>query len=90
MSDQEKSVDTNRRGAYNKEGQLEMVACPRIVLTGGPGGGKSTLMHECAYAWRRHPRYVLIDNADRDWQDKARAARDMLTCWLVSANEKGD
>ena len=41
----------------------------------------------CVHAWRGHPRYVLIDNADRDWLEKARAARSVLTRWLVSANE---
>lgn len=44
----------------------------------------------CAYAWCRHPHYVLIDNAGRDWLDKARAARDLLIRWLASASEKGD
>jgi hypothetical protein len=28
----------------------------------------------CARAWSGHPRYVLIDNTDRDWLDKSRAA----------------
>lgn len=37
----------------------------------------------CAHAWSAHPRYVLIENTDQDWPDKARAAHDLLTRWLV-------
>jgi hypothetical protein len=40
--------------------------------------------HLCNQVWRRHPRYVLIENINRDWVDKARDARDVLTRWLVS------
>jgi hypothetical protein len=39
--------------------------------------------HLCAYAWSGHPRYVLIDNAGRDWSAKARATRDLLNHWLA-------
>jgi hypothetical protein len=41
----------------------------------------------CARAWRGHPRYVLIENAGRDWAAKARAARDLLARWRVGASE---
>jgi hypothetical protein len=37
----------------------------------------------CSLAWNRHSRYILIDNANRDWPAKARAARDALTRWLT-------
>jgi len=40
----------------------------------------------CAQAWRGHPRYVLVENINRDWVDKARYARDALTRWLMSTN----
>jgi predicted ATPase len=40
----------------------------------------------CARAWRGHPCYVLIDNAGRDWPDKAQTARDLLTGWLAQIN----
>jgi hypothetical protein len=39
--------------------------------------------HLCAYAWGAHPRYVLIDNAGRDWSAKAWATRDLLNHWLA-------
>jgi hypothetical protein len=38
----------------------------------------------CARAWEGHPRYVRIENAGRDWPNKARAARDVLAAWLTS------
>jgi hypothetical protein len=42
----------------------------------------------CAAAWQAHPGYVLIANDRRDWPAKARAAHDLLDCWL-SAEGKG-
>lgn len=36
----------------------------------------------CALAWRDHPRYVLIENAGRDWLDKSRTIREWLVHWL--------
>jgi hypothetical protein len=36
----------------------------------------------CAQVWAGHPRYVLIDNAGRDWQAKSRAAHEVLSDWL--------
>jgi hypothetical protein len=41
----------------------------------------------CNQVWRKHPRYALIDNTNRDWLEKARAVRSLLTRWLMSANE---
>ena len=35
----------------------------------------------CGEVWSAHPRYVLIDNAGRDWRDKSRAAREVLAQW---------
>lgn len=40
----------------------------------------------CARAWSGHPRYTLIDNAGRDWPDKARTARDLLHYSLTLAS----
>lgn len=37
----------------------------------------------CSHAWSGHPRYVLIDNAGRNWPAKMQAACDLLTCWLA-------
>lgn len=37
----------------------------------------------CARAWRGHPRYVFIDNAGRNWPDKAQAARRVIAAWLA-------
>jgi hypothetical protein len=36
----------------------------------------------CGMAWGRHPRYVLIANADVGWDEKARMARDVLARWV--------
>ncbi len=41
----------------------------------------------CVQAWSGHPRYVLIENVERDWQDKARVAREVLSRWLASADD---
>lgn len=35
----------------------------------------------CAEVSRDHPRYVLIDNTDRDWPAKSRAAHELLAQW---------
>lgn len=50
-------------------------------------GQAAEIGHFCAHAWSGHPRYVLIDNADRDWSAKERTAQDVLTRWLASASE---
>lgn len=42
--------------------------------------------HLCAYAWRDHPRYALIDNIGRDWSDKSQAVHDLLTDWFAQIN----
>ena len=41
----------------------------------------------CARAWSAHPRYILIDNAGRDWPDKTRTARDAIAGWLSIARK---
>jgi hypothetical protein len=41
----------------------------------------------CAFAWSRHPRYILIDNADREWSDKARMAREVLEGWRAQISK---
>jgi hypothetical protein len=38
--------------------------------------------HLCGKAWGGHPRYVLIENAGMEWEDKARLARDVLARWV--------
>jgi hypothetical protein len=44
----------------------------------------------CAQVWSGHPRYVLIENAGRDWQAKSRAAHEVLRQWLqTSEGESG-
>ncbi len=37
----------------------------------------------CAWAWRNHPHYALIENIDQDWSAKANAARKVLNDWLT-------
>ena len=45
----------------------------------------------CARAWGQHPNYVLIDNADRDWQSKADVALGLMTRWATQLQiRKGD
>jgi hypothetical protein len=41
----------------------------------------------CARAWSGHPRYVVIDNVNRNWSAKALSAQDVLVHWLALANE---
>ena len=41
----------------------------------------------CAAAWKGHPRYILIENAGRDWPAKAQAVYDVLANWLELACE---
>ncbi len=36
----------------------------------------------CAEVWREHERYVLVENAGRDWPAKRRRAREVLARWL--------
>jgi len=40
-----------------------MVACPRIVLTGGPGNGKTALMRELRAKDRHARRWLLVPEA---------------------------
>jgi hypothetical protein len=39
----------------------------------------------CAHAWRSHPRYAVVENAGRNWTEKARlvaaALDDLLAVW---------
>ena len=37
----------------------------------------------CAHAWKDHARYVLIDNAGRNWPDKMQTVRDLLDMWFT-------
>jgi hypothetical protein len=41
----------------------------------------------CAQAWSGHPRYILIENAGRDWPDKVQIACDLLARWLAQINK---
>lgn len=43
----------------------------------------------CMRAWGGHPRYCLLDNAGRDWVDKATAARTILERWLADPVREG-
>jgi predicted ATPase len=36
----------------------------------------------CAEVWKGHPRYVLLDNINRDWKAKSSAAHEVLDQWL--------
>ena len=36
----------------------------------------------CGQAWAGHPRYVLVENAGRDWAAKLQAAHDVLRQWM--------
>jgi predicted ATPase len=38
----------------------------------------------CARAWGGHPRYVEVDNIEKDWLTKACIARDWLAVWIES------
>lgn len=38
----------------------------------------------CAYAWRKHPRYVLIENREHTWIKKRQMVYGVLTDWQVS------
>ncbi len=41
----------------------------------------------CVHAWNQHPRFVMIENRGRDWEDKSRAAQDALRDALDFAQE---
>ena len=41
----------------------------------------------CAHAWQKHHRYVLINNVNNNWPNKARIARDLIIGWLTSASK---
>ncbi len=41
----------------------------------------------CADAWESHPRYVLVENADRDWPAKEQAVYDVLAKGLAPVCE---
>ena len=41
----------------------------------------------CYFSAESHPRYVLIENAGRDWSAKAQAVYDVLANWLAPVCE---
>lgn len=40
----------------------------------------------CACAWEGYAHYILVDNMNRDWLDKAQVALDVLSQWLAQSS----
>ena len=51
----------------------------RVVLTGGPGAGKTAVLVDAkiAQAWERHPRRFVVESSP-EFLDKAARALDIL------------
>lgn len=47
-------------------------------------GQAAEIDRQCGQVWAGHPRYVLVENAGRDWAAKSQAARDVLRRWVSS------